>query len=106
MNSRRQFLIQSIPLSLGVGIALNVSSSANAQANRIEETAPSATALGYKHDATKVDAKKYPAYSAGKNCANCMLYQGKPADAWANCAALGGKQVNAKGWCMAWAKKA
>jgi hypothetical protein len=54
----------------------------------------------------KSTAKKYPAYTAGKNCANCMLYQGKPTDAWANCAALGGKQVNGKGWCMAWAKKA
>lgn len=106
MSTRRQFLIQTIPASLSVGVALNLSANAHAQANRIEENAANATALGYKHDASKVDSKKYPAYAAGKNCSNCMLYQGKPSDAWANCGALGGKQVNAKGWCMAWAKKA
>jgi hypothetical protein len=102
MHSRRQFLIQTIPAALSLGVAIK----ANAQAVHIDENAPAATALGYKHDATKVDIKKYPAYAAGKNCGNCMLFQGKPADAWANCAALGGKQVNAKGWCMAWTKKA
>ncbi|WP_395007730.1 high-potential iron-sulfur protein [Undibacterium sp.] len=102
MKSRRQFLIQTIPTVLGLGAALT----ASAQANRADENAPGSVALGYKHDATKVDAKKYPAYAAGKNCANCTLYQGKPTDPWANCAALGGKQVAAKGWCMAWAKKA
>lgn len=102
MNTRRQFLIQTIPAALSMGVALK----ASAQANHIDENAATATALGYKHDASKVDSKKYPAFTAGKNCANCMLYQGKPTEAWANCAALGGKQVNGKGWCMAWAKKA
>jgi hypothetical protein len=102
MKSRRQFLLQTIPAALGLGAALQ----ASAQANRADENAPGSTALGYKHDATKVDTKKFPAYAAGKNCSNCMLYQGKPTDPWANCAALGGKQVAAKGWCMAWAKKA
>ena len=102
MQSRRQFLIQTIPAAIGLGVALK----ASAQAHGIEENAPAATALAYKHDASKVDVKKYPAYAAGKNCSNCMLYQGKATDAWANCAALGGKQVNGKGWCIAWAKKA
>ncbi|GGX18454.1 high-potential iron-sulfur protein [Undibacterium macrobrachii] len=102
MKSRRQFLIQAVPAALGLGAALKV----NAQANRVDEAAPGSVALGYKHDASKVDTKKFPAYAAGKNCANCMLYQGKATDAWANCAALGNKQVAAKGWCMAWAKKA
>lgn len=102
MKSRRQFLLQTIPVALGLGAALQ----ASAQANRADENAPGSTALGYKHDETKVDTKKFPAYAAGKNCSNCMLYQGKPTDQWANCAALGGKQVAAKGWCMAWSKKA
>ncbi|MBC3872210.1 high-potential iron-sulfur protein [Undibacterium sp. LX15W] len=102
MKTRRQFLIQTIHTALAMGTILK----ANAQTNHVDENAPAATALGYKHDASKVDSKKYPAYAAGKNCANCMLFQGKTGDAWANCAALGGKQVNTKGWCMAWAKKA
>ncbi|CAN5726829.1 high-potential iron-sulfur protein [soil metagenome] len=102
MKSRRHFLLQTIPAALSIGVVMR----ANAQEPHIEETAPAATALGYKHDASKVDSKKYPAYAAGKNCANCALYQGKASDAWAPCAAMGGKQVNAKGWCMAWAKKA
>ena len=102
MKSRRQFLLQSIPAVLSVGVILR----ANADTPHLDEAAPAASALGYKHDASKVDSKKYPAYAAGKNCANCTLYQGKASDAWASCAAMGGKQVNAKGWCMAWAKKA
>ena len=102
MKSRRQFILQTIPAALSLGIVVK----ANAQATHIDENAPAATALGYKHDASKIDSKKYPAYAAGKNCGNCTLFQGKAGDSWASCAALGGKQVNAKGWCLAWAKKA
>jgi hypothetical protein len=106
MNTRRQFLLHTLPATLGLGVALSASVKAHAQANRIDENTPAATALGYKHDASKIDRKKYPNYSAEKNCANCALYQGKATDPWANCAAVAGKQVNAKGWCIAWAKKA
>lgn len=102
MKSRRLFLLQTIPAALGLGMAVN----ASAQANKVDENSPSAVGLGYKHDASKVDTKKYPTYAAGKNCSNCVLYQGKATDSWANCAALGNKQVAAKGWCIAWAKKA
>mgnify|MGYP003385034927 CR=1 FL=1 len=102
MKSRRQFLIQTIPFALGVSVVVKV----NAQSNRVDENASSAIALGYKHDASKVDSKKFPSYTPGKNCANCALYQGKASDSWANCVALANKQVNAKGWCLAWAKKA
>jgi len=102
MNTRRQFMLKTIPVALTLGVTLQASAQ---QANHIDENAPAATALGYKHDASKVDSKKYPSHAAGKNCSNCALYQGKASDSWANCAALGGKQVNAKGWCIAWAKK-
>jgi hypothetical protein len=63
-------------------------------------------ALAYRHDATKVDAKQYPAWAAGHVCGNCQLFQGKPSDAWGPCGVMGGKLVNAKGWCIAWARKA
>jgi hypothetical protein len=29
--------------------------------------------LGYKADASAVDAKKYPQYAAGQSCAGCAL---------------------------------
>ena len=71
-----------------------------------DEKDPTAQALGYLHDATKVDKAKFKQYAAGQTCANCQLYQGKPADAWAPCTIFPGKQVNGKGWCSAWVKKA
>jgi anaerobic selenocysteine-containing dehydrogenase len=71
----------------------------------LKETDPAAAALSYKADATKVDKAKAPTYAAGAKCANCALYQGKPTDAQAPCAAFGGKLVAGPGWCAAYAKK-
>jgi hypothetical protein len=103
MTSRRQFVVTLLPATAAM---LALSRTAQAQAAKLEETDPTAVALGYKHDATKVDAKKFPTYVAGHVCSGCSLFQGKPTDAWAPCAIFAGKQVNAKGWCSAWAKKA
>ena len=72
----------------------------------VSEADPQAKALGYVSDATKADAKKYPKYVAGQNCANCALYQGKATDPAGNCPLFAGRQVQAKAWCSAWAKKA
>jgi len=79
---------------------------AAAQGAKVDEKDAQAQSLGYKHDATKVDKAKFPKYQAGQTCANCTLYQGKPADAWGGCAIFPGKQVAAKGWCSAYVKKA
>ena len=73
---------------------------------KLEETDPTAQALGYKHDAAKVDKKKFAQHQAGQTCSNCQHFQGKPTDAWAPCEIFPGKQVNGKGWCSAWVKKA
>ena len=72
---------------------------------QLDEKDPTAQSLGYKHDATKADKAKFKQYAAGQACANCQLFQGKPADAWAPCQIFPGKQVNGKGWCSAWVKK-
>ena len=101
MTNRRQFLRVAVVASIGAASRV-----AGAQPARVEETDPQAIALGYRHDATKVDTKKYPTWAPGRVCANCQLFQGKPSDPWAPCGALGGKLVNAKGWCVAWVKKA
>ena len=102
MTTRRTFLAV-LPAAT---LALTVAQTTSAQAAKLEESDSMALTLGYKHDATKVDAKKFPAYAADRNCANCQLYQGKATDTWAACAVVGGKLVNGKGWCAAWSKKA
>ena len=78
----------------------------NAQPKLLDEKDPTAIALGYVADASKVDKAKYPKYAAGQVCANCALYQGKATDPAAPCTLFAGKLVAGKGWCSAWAKKA
>ena len=103
MNQSRRSLLTFVPAA---GVALLAASAASAQPARADEKDANAVALGYKHDAAAVDTKKYGQYVKGSICANCTLYAGKPSDPWAPCGALGGKQVNAKGWCVAYVKKA
>ena len=72
----------------------------------VDEKEAQAQALGYHHDATKIDKKKFVKYQAGEACSSCEIYQGKPKEAWGPCQIFPGKQVNAKGWCSAYVKKA
>jgi len=102
MTTRRQFVLTAVPAALVLGAVR----AASAQPAKLEESDPTAMALGYKMDATKVDAKKYTTYAAGNTCSNCQLYSGKAGEAFGPCAAFGGKLVSAKGWCSAWVKKA
>ena len=101
MTNRRQF-IQIVPVA---ATSLMVGQVAMAQA-QLKEDDPQATALGYKHDATKVDKAKQPKWAAGQACGNCQLFQGKASDAWGGCPLFAGKQVAGKGWCNAYVKKA
>ena len=87
------------------GAALAVHAQAQTPA-LVDEKDPQAAALGYVSDAKRVDAKKYPKFASGQNCASCMLYQGKVSDKAGPCPLFAGKQVAAAGWCSAWAKKA
>lgn len=74
---------------------------------RLDERDPQAESLGYKHDATNVDKKKFPTYKPGETCGNCQLFQGKSdKDEWAPCPIFPGKQVNANGWCSSYMKRA
>ncbi|MCE2917845.1 MAG: high-potential iron-sulfur protein [Rubrivivax sp.] len=81
-----------------------VTTAAQAQA-KLDEKDPLAVNLGYMHDTTKVDKKKFPKHTNDQKCNNCALYQGKAADAWGGCPLFAGKQVAGPGWCSAWAKK-
>ena len=99
-TNRRVFIMQ-----LAAGSSLLAATAARAQA-KIDENDAQATAVGYKHDTTKVDAKKYPKHDKAQKCSNCQLFQGKAADAWGGCPLFGAKQVSGNGWCSAYAKKA
>jgi hypothetical protein len=100
-TNRRVFLMQ----VAACGSALAAAAGAQAQAARVDEKDPQAVALGYVHDTTKADQKKFPKHTKDQKCNNCALYQGKAADAWGGCPLFGQKQVAGAGWCSAWAKK-
>jgi hypothetical protein len=72
---------------------------------RLDEAEPVAMALGYKHDASKIDAAKQPRYKAGQVCRNCIQWKGTDADAWGPCGIFPRKLVNANGWCTTYAAK-
>ena len=103
MTTRRQFVLATLPAAALA--AVTTRASAQQPAARLQETDAAAVALGYKHDATKVDKAKFTTYVAGRNCANCQFFAAKGKEEWAPCAAVGNKLVNAKGWCAAWVKK-
>jgi hypothetical protein len=105
---RRNILrIGSITIAtVAAGGALVPKSSAAAEPPRLEEKDAQARALGYRHDASKVDRKKFATYQPGQACGNCQQFQGKAGADWAPCTIFPGKEVNAKGWCSAWVKKA
>lgn len=104
-TSRRSFL----KLAGTTGVAVVACSVIARQARaddlpHLAENDPTAAALGYKEDATKVDAAKYPQHKPEQLCANCNFFQGT--GAYAPCQLFPGKAVNAKGWCAGYAKKA
>ena len=103
-TSRRTFLITSV--GVASTFALGSRAALAADAPKVPESDPTAQALGYKEDASKVDKAKYAKYAAGQDCGNCQFYQGKPTDAYAPCPMFAGKQVASKGWCSAYVKKA
>lgn len=100
--SRRRF-IKITATGLAAAPFANALLSGTAEAvDMVSESEPTATALGYKMDATKASNRK----DKTAVCGNCSLYSGKPGASDGPCSVLGGKLVNAKGWCTAWVKKA
>jgi len=73
---------------------------------KLDPNDPTAKALGYVVDTTKVDDKKFAAHKAEQKCTNCVQFQGKATDAAGGCNIFPGKQVEGNGWCSAWVKKA
>ena len=71
----------------------------------LDEKDPTAAALGYVADASRVDKVKYTKFAEGQACSNCVLYQGAAGSEAGLCPLFSGKQVAAKGWCASYAKK-
>lgn len=109
MNKRRIFLktLSGVAAASAAGLPLfGEAADASKSAPKVSESDPQAVSLGYKEDTTKVDAKKFPKHSKEQVCSGCQFFQGTSAEAYAPCTIFGGKQVNAKGWCSAYVKKA
>jgi High potential iron-sulfur protein len=72
---------------------------------KVKEDDDLAKQLGYKHDATKVDAKEWPMYEKGHDCANCQLFHGEQGQEWGPCDLFGGQLVHGPGWCSGWTQR-
>jgi hypothetical protein len=100
-SSRRGFLASVVGLIPAVGL----SRFAYGAADELAESDPSAIALGYRADATKVEKAKFPKYLAGQSCSTCQFYQGSASDQVAACPLFNGRSVRGSGWCNGYAPK-
>jgi High potential iron-sulfur protein len=66
---------------------------------------PTAKALGFVSDASKVDAGANPTYKPGQKCGTCAQFQGKTGETAAGCNIFAGHSVPQGGWCKVWAQK-
>jgi len=76
-----------------------------AELTPLDANDPTAKALHFVTDASKVDASATPNFKPGQRCANCAQYQGKPTDATAGCTIFAGHSVPAAGWCQVWSQR-
>ena len=79
-----------------------------AGAQAVSESDAVASAIGFRHDVSKVDFAKYPqrkkADAKNQFCKNCALYTAQN-EGWGKCQMLTNGLVNADGWCGSWNKK-
>ncbi len=66
---------------------------------------PTAKALGFVTDGSKVDASTNPTYKSTQKCGTCAQFQGKAGDATAGCSIFAGHSVPQGGWCKVWTQK-
>jgi hypothetical protein len=69
---------------------------------KVREDDELARQVGYKQDASQVDASKWPLYEKGHVCAKCQFFHGRQGDEWGPCEVFGGKLVRSRGWCSEW----
>jgi hypothetical protein len=102
----RRHALKKLLLVFGAAEALHrPGQAAAAELPHLTPDDPTAAALGYVNDATKVDPKQNPTYQAGQVCHTCLQLQGTDGQPWRPCTIFPGKLVNANGWCRTWIKK-
>jgi hypothetical protein len=100
----RRKMMQQLGLAAGCVAAVLPAARAGADsAGRLDVKDPAAKALGYVENAADVDVKKYPDYTKGSNCENCLQLQGSAGNNYRPCSVFPGKLVSVSGWCSAWA---
>ncbi|MFM1887105.1 MAG: hypothetical protein RL026_2262 [Pseudomonadota bacterium] len=103
---RRSFLKVALAGAVGAQVVTQAAQAGQAAAlPLVDPNDAGAKALGYVHDATKVDAKANPTYKPNQKCSNCLQYVGKATDAQAGCNLFPGKSVKGAGWCKVWVQK-
>jgi len=71
----------------------------------LDPSDPTAKALGFVLDSTKVDAAANPTHKPTQKCGTCAQFQGKAGDATGGCNIFAGHSVPQGGWCKVWAQK-
>ena len=100
-TSRRAFLALCGTAALTAALPLKVIAAAPA---KLDINDPTARALGYVDDASKLKVGQEATFKAGSHCGSCALYTKTQEKAGhAPCGAFGGKLVANKGWCRAYA---
>ena len=89
-----------------VGVPVTVLLARTAQADddfpTLKEDDPTAIAIAYVSDASRVDAKALPMYRPGQDCSNCGLYDGDKGAPKGTCQLVLGQYVLARAWCKSW----
>lgn len=102
---RRQLLKTAIAGLVALPAGGFVGEACAAELPHLDEKDALATAMGYVHDAKKIDPKTMPQMKAGARCDNCIQLVGKEGDAWRPCNLFAGKLVASAGWCKVWVLK-
>jgi hypothetical protein len=88
-----------------LGLVGRAALAAGAELPPLDPNDPTAKALGYVTDTSKVDAAANPTHKATQKCGTCAQFQGKAGEARGGCNVFAGHSVGAGGWCKVWAQK-
>ncbi len=105
-QTRRRILGFMTAGAMTLPVSLLLGQARAAEAGQLQESEPTAQALGYKKDTTQVDSARFPQHEPTQICGSCRYYQGKASAVEGPCTLFAGKgNVQAKGWCAAYAAK-
>jgi hypothetical protein len=103
--SRRDLMKSALATALLPALGMISKRSQAADLTPLDPNDPTAKALGFVTDASKVDAASNPTFKPGQHCAACAQYQGTPSDATAGCTIFAGHSVPGAGWCRAFVQR-